>query len=144
LIKVSEGLRLKAYPDPATGRDPWTIGYGHTGQGINNRTRWTEAMADRALEKDIARHAEEVARLIEDTPTTQSEFDALVSFDFNTGALHRSTLLKKHVAEDYRGAAGQFARWVWANGRRLRGLEIRRDRERSLYLRDRNPDLASK
>ena len=30
LTKISEGLRTEAYPDPATGGDPWTIGYGHT------------------------------------------------------------------------------------------------------------------
>jgi lysozyme len=30
LVKASEGLRLNAYPDPATKAEPWTIGYGHT------------------------------------------------------------------------------------------------------------------
>ena len=30
LTKISEGLRTEAYPDPGTGGDPWTIGYGHT------------------------------------------------------------------------------------------------------------------
>jgi lysozyme len=30
LIKRFEGLRLTAYPDPSTGGDPWTIGYGTT------------------------------------------------------------------------------------------------------------------
>lgn len=29
-IKQYESLKLKAYPDPATGGIPWTIGYGHT------------------------------------------------------------------------------------------------------------------
>ncbi|WP_369127544.1 lysozyme, partial [Xenorhabdus bovienii] len=29
-IQQWEGLKLKAYPDPATGGIPWTIGYGHT------------------------------------------------------------------------------------------------------------------
>ncbi|WP_141395346.1 glycoside hydrolase family protein, partial [Enterobacter hormaechei] len=28
LIKRFEGCRLRAYPDPATGGAPWTIGYG--------------------------------------------------------------------------------------------------------------------
>jgi GH24 family phage-related lysozyme (muramidase) len=31
-IKTDEGCRLEAYPDPATGAAPWTIGYGHTGK----------------------------------------------------------------------------------------------------------------
>ncbi len=34
LIERNEGLRLDAYPDPATGGDPWTIGYGDTGPDV--------------------------------------------------------------------------------------------------------------
>ncbi|PJH58828.1 muraminidase, partial [Salmonella enterica subsp. enterica serovar Typhimurium] len=30
LIKEFEGCSLKAYTDPGTGGDPWTIGYGWT------------------------------------------------------------------------------------------------------------------
>lgn len=30
LVKSFEGLFLKAYPDPATGNEPVTIGYGTT------------------------------------------------------------------------------------------------------------------
>jgi lysozyme len=29
-IAAFEGVELKAYPDPGTGGDPWTIGVGHT------------------------------------------------------------------------------------------------------------------
>ncbi len=31
LIESFEGLRLTAYPDPGSGGEPYTIGYGHTG-----------------------------------------------------------------------------------------------------------------
>ena len=34
LIKEFEGCHLKAYPDPKTGGDPWTIGFGATGPDI--------------------------------------------------------------------------------------------------------------
>ena len=30
LIKSFEGCELTAYPDPGSGGDPWTIGYGHS------------------------------------------------------------------------------------------------------------------
>jgi lysozyme len=33
-VSQHEGLRLNAYPDPATGGDPWTIGYGSTGPNV--------------------------------------------------------------------------------------------------------------
>src|ERR1044072_792728 len=51
-----EGLRLKAYPDPLSGGDPWTIGYGHTGPEVKPGLVWTHQQARDALEADIADH----------------------------------------------------------------------------------------
>lgn len=48
-LKADEGLRLTAYPDPLSGGDPWTIGYGCTGPGIAQGTVWTQEQADDAL-----------------------------------------------------------------------------------------------
>ena len=49
-----EGLRLAAYPDPSSGGDPWTIGYGHTGADVTARTVWTGSEAADTLIEDIA------------------------------------------------------------------------------------------
>jgi lysozyme len=65
---------------------------------------------------------------------TQNQFDALVSFDFNTGALHRSTLLKLLNAGDKARAANEFLKWTRAAGRVLAGLTRRREEERKLFL----------
>lgn len=67
---------------------------------------------------------------------TQGQFDALVSFAFNLGigALAKSTLLKKHLAGDYAGAAREFAKWKFGGGRVLPGLVKRRAAEVALYL----------
>jgi lysozyme len=43
LIKRFEGCVLEAYPDPGTGNDPWTVGWGSTGPGIRKGVVWTEA-----------------------------------------------------------------------------------------------------
>lgn len=48
-IKGFEGCRLEAYPDPLSGGEPWTIGYGCTGPGIGPGVTWTQAQADAAL-----------------------------------------------------------------------------------------------
>jgi lysozyme len=48
-ISKQEGCRLAAYPDPLSGGDPWTIGYGNTGPGIGPGTVWTQQQADDAL-----------------------------------------------------------------------------------------------
>lgn len=140
LIKRFEGcarLRtdgmVEAYPDPASGGDPWTIGWGATGSGIGPDTVWTRAECDARLERDLIRYAEGVSRAIGEAPTTQAQFDALVSFHYNTGAIARATLTKRHCEGDTRAAAAEFARWNRAAGRVLTGLTRRRAAEAALY-----------
>lgn len=132
LIKSFEGLRLKAYPDPATGGMPWTIGYGHT-IGVKPGDIITEAQADTFLDSDLARFERAVNNLC--PTTTQNQFDALVSFAFNLGAanLEESTLRKKHNAGDFSGAKAEFAKWNRAAGKEMAGLTRRRAAEAQLY-----------
>lgn len=125
--------RFEAYPDPGTGGAPWTIGWGATGPGIGPDTVWTKAQCDERLTCDLARYANEVAQALGDAPTTQPQFDALVSFHYNTGAIRSATLTRRHVAGDFAGAASEFGRWVHAGGRRLDGLVRRRADEAALY-----------
>lgn len=75
-----------------------------------------------------------VCRLIK-VPLTDGQFDALVSFTFNlgSGALQRSTLRRKVNHEEHEEVPDQFMRWVWAGGKKLRGLVMRREAEASLY-----------
>ncbi len=140
LIKQFEGCAKKrpdgmveAYPDSATGGDPWTIGWGATGPDIGPGTVWTQAQCDKRLERDLTRYAKEVAQAIGDAPTTPNQLDAMVSFHYNTGAIGRATLTRKHVAGDYAGAAREFDRWVYAGGRVMKGLVRRRAAEAALY-----------
>lgn len=95
LIKHFEGLALKAYPDPGTGGEPYTIGYGHTG-GVRPGQAITAEQAEKFLIKDLERFERAVEDLIT-VPLAQEEFDALVSFTFNVGegALRDSTLRKR-------------------------------------------------
>ena len=150
LIKRFEGCArrradgdFEAYPDPGAGAAPWTIGWGATGPGIGPGTRWTQAQCDARLVADVARHADDVSKALGEAPTTQAQFDALVSFHYNTGAIGRATLTRKHIAGDYAGAAAEFARWNRAGGRVLKGLVRRRTAEAQLYLNrrpsERNP-----
>lgn len=129
----SDGM-IEAYPDPCSGGDPWTIGWGSTGTGIGPGTVWTQAECDVRFEADLAQYAAEVAAAIGDAPTTQAQFDALVSFHYNTGAIARATLTRRHRAGDHTGAAREFARWNKAAGRVVRGLVRRRAAEAALYL----------
>jgi GH24 family phage-related lysozyme (muramidase) len=140
LIKRFEGCaskrrdgRVEAYPDPATGGDPWTIGWGATGPGIGPGTVWTQNACDARLEADLERYAGQVANALGDAPTSQRQFDALVSFHYNTGAIAKATLTRKHKAGDFEGAAREFDRWCYAGGRVMKGLVRRRAAEAALY-----------
>ncbi len=125
--------QLEAYPDPGTGGAPWTIGWGATGKGIGPGTVWTAQQCDARLEADLARYSAEVSRALGEAPTSQHQFDALVSFHYNTGAIARATLTRLHLAGNYDGAAAEFGKWVNAGGRRLAGLVRRREAEAALY-----------
>ena len=135
LIQQFEGCRLAAYPDPGTGGDPWTIGWGATGKGIGPGVVWSQPQCDARLEADLVRYAADVSRAIGKAPTSQHQFDAMVSFHYNTGAIAKATLTRLHVAGDHTGAAEQFGRWVRAGGTVLRGLVRRREAEAALYKR---------
>ena len=141
LIKRFEGCarrrkdgRFEAYPDPATGSAPWTIGWGATGAGIREGTVWTQAECDARLARDLERYARDVTKAIGAVRTTQAQFDAMVSFHYNTGAIARASLTRYHIAGRYGDAAAEFGKWVNAGGKRLPGLVRRRAAETELYL----------
>ena len=135
-LKDSEGLRLKAYQD--TGK-VWTIGYGHTsaagGLKVYEGLTITNAQAEQLLKDDLARMTYPVIKRLVKVDLTQGQFDALCSFIYNLGEgqVSTSTLLKLLNQGDYKGAANQFGRWVYDNGKKFDGLVTRREGERKLF-----------
>ena len=131
LIKQYEGLRLEAYLCPA---GVPTIGYGHT-KGVKIGQKITEDQADKLLADDFLEAESEAAKLIT-VPLTVNQLDALASFVFNLGAskLLGSTLRRKLNTGDYKGAAEEFDKWVFAGGKKLNGLIARRAAESKLFL----------
>lgn len=126
-----EGLRLKAYVDVA---GVPTIGYGHT-YNVRMGDRISAWYAKDLLTEDIAYFEEKVKAL--GVVKTEGQLDALVSFAFNLGVnrLAQSTLLKV-IREG--GSKSQikheFKRWVYADGKKLRGLETRREWEAKRFF----------
>lgn len=134
IIKRWEGCRLTAYPDPGTGGDPWTIGWGATGPGIRKGVRWTQAQADDRLAQDVERFMAGVRASLARAPA-DNELGAMTSLAYNIGlgAFRKSTLLRLFNAGDKAGAAAQFGRWNKAGGRVMNGLVRRRAEERSVF-----------
>ena len=126
--------RFEAYPDPgsATG-EPWTIGWGSTGADIGKGLIWTQAQCDARFDRDIARYVNEVRDAVGDVATTQGQFDALVSFHYNTGAIRKATLTRLHRERRFAEAALEFAKWIYNDGKPLSGLKNRRAEEAALY-----------
>lgn len=133
LLKEFEGLRLKAYPDPATGGEPWTIGYGHTSAAglplVKKGMAISEADAEEILKRDLADFEKVVPH------GTQNQFDAMVSLCYNIGQgnFNKSSVKKHHIAGKFEQAAKSFLLWNKANGKVMKGLTRRREAEKALY-----------
>ncbi|TCM21467.1 GH24 family phage-related lysozyme (muramidase) [Novosphingobium sp. PhB165] len=127
--------KVQAYPDPATGGAPWTIGWGSTGPDIVKGTVWTREQAQQRFDNDATKFVTGVAKALAGAPATQNQFDAMVSLAYNVGQanFNASTLLRKHRAGDFSGAAAQFAAWNKAAGKPMAGLTARRADEAKLY-----------
>lgn len=134
LLKHFEGCVLTAYPDPGTGGDPWTLGYGFT-DGVKPGDTMSQEEADARLAIEVASYEHSVRDMLQAT-TTEAQLSALVCIAYNIGrgALKTSTLLRKHNSLDYSGCAAEFPRWNRAGGRVMPGLARRREAERNLYL----------
>lgn len=133
LIKRWEGLRTKAYFD---GGGVLTIGYGHTsaagGLKVTVGMNITEKAAEDLLKLDLAKFEARVQKFVL-VPLNENQFAALVSFDYNTGALDKSTLLKKLNAGDYSAIPNELRKWVNDNGKKIQGLVNRREDEVKLW-----------
>jgi GH24 family phage-related lysozyme (muramidase) len=133
LLKTWEGCRLSAYPDPASGGAPWTIGYGHTGAEVVPGLTITQAQAEAWLKQDVAEAAGAVDGLLRGVALSGRQRDALISFCFNVGAgaLERSTLRKRLLAVEAPAVviAQELPRWCKGPNGPVEGLKRRRAAE---------------
>ena len=133
LLKTWEGCRLSAYPDPASGADPWTIGYGHTGPEVHAGLVITQQQADAWLLSDAAVAARAIDRLVGDVAMSPRQRDALISFCFNVGAgaVEGSTLRRRLLAGEPIGTvlSEELPRWCHGPQGPVEGLRRRRAAE---------------
>lgn len=147
LFQEWEGLELNEYLD--SGGAP-TIGIGHLmtrsermsgkiiikGTSVAYRNGLTAQQCLDLLDQDLD-PAENTVNSAVTVALNQNQFDALVSFTFNVGdsAFRSSTLLKVLNAGHYDQVPGQLARWVHDNGKVVKGLVNRRNKEIELWNR---------
>lgn len=137
LIKKWEGLRLSAYLCAA---GVPTIGYGSTRYPNGKKVMLGEKLTGEkeATQLLLATLEPFEAAVNKHLPTlNQCQFDALVAFSYNvgTGALVKSTLLKKaKVNSADPSIVDEFLKWNKAGGKSLTGLTNRRREEANLYF----------
>ncbi len=118
-LALHEGIVPAPYRDSV---GVWTFGIGHaeTSGLAPNPRNMPKGMPDdldaalaevfRVFRADLPRYEADVTRALK-VPVTQAQFDALVSFHFNTGAIARASFFKKLNAGDAAGAAKGMMAW---------------------------------
>jgi lysozyme len=125
---------LKCYIDDA---GVPTIGWGHTGAGVKPGMKCTPDQAEAFLAADLA-YAETFISHIAKAPT-QGQFDgmALLAYNIGNSAFANSSVLRKHNAGDFDGAAASFGLWnkITQGGKKVvaNGLTKRRAEEAAFY-----------
>lgn len=137
LVGRWEACVLQAYPDPATGGEPITIGYGHTG-GVKLGQSISAATATSFLRADLRIAAGRIAARIGPVvdELTDNQYAALLSFVFNLGADPKWTLWKRLKARQFDQVLGELIKFVNADGRKLQGLVNRRTDEIRVWSTD--------
>ncbi|WP_058911149.1 lysozyme [Entomohabitans teleogrylli] len=122
-----EGREYVAYRDVV---GVLTVCDGHTGKDIIPGKRYTDKECDDFTAADLAYVARQLEPYIT-VPLMETQRAALYSFAYNVGpaAVIQSTLLKKINSRDYHGACDELRRWVYAGGKKWRGLINRREIE---------------
>lgn len=131
-LVMNEGYSDKAII-PVPGDVP-TIGFGTTENVRIGDTTTPPKALQRAL-ADVSKYEGAIKKCVK-VPLTQNEYDAYVDLAYNIGApaFCGSTLVRKLNAGDYEGACNEILKWDKFKGKPLRGLTLRRQKERDLCL----------
>lgn len=137
-----EGVVPAPYLDAA---GVWTFGIGHTAaagapdpeampRGMPVEEDAAIAEAFRVFRADLRGYERDVRRALK-VPVKPHQFDALVSFHYNTGGIARASLTRALNAGDVEDAADLFMNWT-----RPEVLIPRREAERDLFLHGAYPE----
>ena len=129
LIKEFESLSLKAYLCPA---GVVTIGYGTT-KNITMGMEITREQAEFRLKEDIEQWEKYVNNHLK-VVVNQNQFDALVSYCYNTGGSETLFKLINENALDIYIQKWFTEHYITAKGKVLNGLVRRRKAECDLYF----------
>lgn len=126
---------LRAYADIV---GVWTICDGDT-KNVRPGMVETEAGCTARLEQQLVNHARPVLACVPGlgaaNRTNQLVASVSLAYNIGTGRFCKSTAARRFNAGNWRGGCDAFLMWDKAGGRPVRGLTLRRQRERALCLR---------
>ena len=129
LIKRFESVRLKAYKVQSNDQY-YSIGFGHYGKDVKANSKITMAEAESLLRHDLKRFEYNVNKYNHIYNFNQNEFDALVSFAYNTGSIDSLT---GRGTRDKKTISMKMLQYTKTNGVVLAGLVVRRQAEQRLF-----------
>jgi len=129
LIKSFEGCKYRPYK--LSGEMYYTVGYGHTGTDVKAGYIYSREQIDKWFDADIEKFEKLVEKYNDEYNWNQNEFDALVSFAYNTGSIDYLTARGTRNRDEIKGV------WLMychdATGNKLDGLIRRRKQELALF-----------
>lgn len=134
-VAQHEACSLTAYPDPASGGEPYTIGYGHT-DSITATSTCTQQQARSWLIWDMAVAQQKLYGVLKSDvidSLSEHQWSALLSFAFNVGAKAEWTIWKRVNAKQFDQVPGEMIKFVNAGNTRVQGLVNRRADEIKLW-----------
>lgn len=143
IIKTFEGFNEKAYPDPETGDQPYTLGYGTQfypdGSPVKQGHCCTKAKAIEYLLKEASLIGKELRAL--NLGLDQAMLEALVSFVHSIGwnSFLYSNIIDICEKENWLDVAEEMTHWIFNNQHQVIGNLVERRREESaLFLSEIN------
>ena len=140
LTLPAEGLVLQPYSDPIGLK---TVCVGHLVQkGEKVKSSYTEEECMEIYASDWKKHLKQIDGAVKVPYASEWQRQALNDFTFNLGinSVKGSTLLRLVNQGKHKEACEQLTRWVYAGGKKLKGLVIRREKTMPYCLGELTPE----
>jgi len=142
IVRTFEGCRLTSYPDPGTGGEPWTVGYGSTrinGKAVVPGQIISQQQADSALYTELGLIQSKLAATVPGwSSLNRNRKAAILSFSYNVGANWMGapgfgTISRAFYAANWSAVPGALLLYVNPGTRVEAGLRRRRLAEGVLW-----------
>lgn len=126
LTLPSEGLEQKVYLDPV---GLPTVCVGHMERSLKIGTSFSIEQCMEIFAKDWKKHEQQLESVVSVPFKSEWQKAALTDFTFNLGigSVKSSTLIKKLNQGKHVEACKELSKWVYAKGKKLKGLVTRRE-----------------